>query len=242
MGEKLTVLAAGSLRDVMNELGASFHRQTGTEISPSFGLSGKLRAEIEAGRPIDVFASASVEHTSVLAGKQLLARSIVFAYNDLCVVTCPKLGVTEANMLEVLSKPEVRVATSTPVSDPVGDYTWQFFRNADKQRPGFYEAMNTKALKLSGATVPSPSERSPYIAAFQDDRADVYLMYCTNAATAKAALPPLAVLRIPEALNVRSAYGIGEQATSASGSKFVEFVLSPAGMEIPRRHGFNPAK
>jgi hypothetical protein len=47
------------------------------------------------------------------------------------------------------------------------------------------------------------------------------------------------VLRIPDALNVRSAYGIGAAPSSAAGERFVTFVPGSAGKAILRRHRFD---
>ena len=236
---RITVLAAGSLREVMTELGEAWRKASGVGIDASYGPSGKLRESIEQGRRVDVFASAAVEHTDALATKKLLSRSVNFAYNDLCVVSRPALGLTEANLVETLLKPAVRLATSTPVSDPMGDYTWQFFRHADKAQPGAFARFDAKALKLSGASAPAPGQKLPYVTAFEDDKADAYVMYCTNAASTVRVLPELKVVRIPDALNVRSAYGIGAAPASTEGERFVSFVLAPAGQAILRRYGFN---
>jgi molybdenum ABC transporter molybdate-binding protein len=135
---EIKVLAAGSLRDAMTELGEAYRQESGVGIAASYGPSGKLRENIQQGRQVDVFASAAVEHTDALAAKKLLSRSVIFAYNDLCVVSTPALGLTEGNLVETLLQAAVRLATSTPVSDPMGDYTWQFFRNADKAQPGAF--------------------------------------------------------------------------------------------------------
>ncbi|WP_288381090.1 substrate-binding domain-containing protein [uncultured Massilia sp.] len=235
----ITLLAAGSLRDAMRELGEAWRKDAGGGIAATYGPSGKLRQEIEGGRKVDVFASASVEHTEALAAQKLLARSLTFAYNDLCVVSTPALGLSEATLVETLLRPSVRLATSTPVSDPMGDYTWQFFRNADKAQPGAFGRFEAKALKLSGASAPAPGEKLPYVTAFEENKADAYIMYCTNAAGTLHALPQLKVLRIPDHLNVRSAYGIGAAPGSRAGERFVDFVMGPAGQAILRRHGFN---
>lgn len=198
-----------------------------------------MRSEIEAGRKFDVFASASIEHTDALAAKKLLSDSAVFAYNDLCGVARPELGVAEANLVDVLKKATVRLATSTPVSDPMGEYTWPFFRNVDKASPGTFNLLDSKSQKLSGASAPAAGEKPPYVAAFEDDKADAYIMYCTNAASTKKAVPSLSVVRIPDTLNVRSAYGIGAGPSSAIGEQFVRFVLSAPAKEILRKYGFN---
>lgn len=233
------LLAAGSLRAPMTEILAAWRAAGGAEFKAEYGPSGKLRQEVEAGRTVDVFASASTDHADALARQGLLAAPQVFAHNDLCVVGTPAVGLRADNLLEVLSRPALRLATSTPVSDPMGDYTWQFFRNADKRQAGLYALFEAKALKLSGATTPVPGATTPYIGAFEQKKADAYVMYCTNAAQTKAALPELNVLRIPDALNVRSAYAIGARKNSAAGAALMRFVLGAQGRTILLHHGFH---
>jgi len=232
------LLAAGSLRPAFGEILAAWRAPGGKEFAVQYGPSGKLRKEIEGGRGVDLFASASPEHTEALARQGLLGESRVFARNTLCVVSTPGIGLRPANLLETLARPSLRLATSTPGSDPMGDYTWQFFRKADAQQPGLYAAFEAKALKLSGAAHLDPNSTLPYIAAFRDDKADAYIMYCTNAVIVREALPRLEMLRIPDSLNVPSSYGIAARKGSAEGEHLLRFVLSPPAQDILRKHGF----
>ncbi len=233
------LMAAGSLRDAMNDMMRAYRAQGGAQFIVQYGPSGKLWQEIEAGKRADVFASADVKHTEALASAKLLGASTVFAHNDLCVIAQPQLDLSENNLIQKLLASSVRVAASTPVSDPMGDYTWEFFRNADKQQPGAYVALDKKALKLSGATAPKPGEKLPYVTAFENNKTDAYVMYCTNAATTKESLPHLLIVHIPSKLNVRSAYGIAAHSTSKKGEQFVRFVLSVEGQNILKKYGFN---
>jgi molybdate transport system substrate-binding protein len=98
---------------------------------------------------------------------------------------------------------------------------------------------SARRRSLATACAPAPGQKLPYVTAFEDGKADAYVMYCTNAASTLRALPDLKVLRIPDALNVRSAYGIGAAPSSAAGERFVAFVLGPASKAILRRHRFN---
>ncbi len=232
------IVAAGSLCIAMNEIIQTYHAQGGSAFAAKYGPSGKLRQEIEAGAKVDVFASASTEHTQALAQQKLLGPFEVFTHNDLCVVVRPELDLSADNMLDVLSAPSVRVATSTPVSDPMGDYTWQFFKNAEKKHAGFYQLLDAKARKLSGAIVPAAGENLPYISAFEDDKADAYIMYRTNALITKEALPHLNVVGIPDDLNVRSDYGIAADLYSAAGKDFVRFTMQTPAQNILKKHGF----
>ncbi|GGI52984.1 molybdate ABC transporter substrate-binding protein [Oxalicibacterium solurbis] len=223
----------------MDEILAAYRMQGGATFDVRYGPSGKLRQEIENGMLIDVFASASTGHTEELAGKNLLGPSRVFTYNELCVIARPQLNICEENVLDMLMTPSVRVATSTPVSDPMGDYTWEFFRRADTMRPGFHALLDGKAIRLSGAAMPAPGAAYlPYITAFTDDRADVYIAYRTNARIVSHTLPELDIVRIPQTCNVHSTYGIAARPDSADGRAFVKFALSTDVQHILQRHGF----
>ena len=74
--------------------------------------------------------------------------------------------------------------------------------------------------------------------AFEDDKADAYIMYCTNAVATRKAVPQLEIVHIPQDLNVRSDYGIAAHGDSEQGRRFVDFVLSPAGQDILKKYGF----
>lgn len=160
----------------------------------------------------------------------------VFAHNDLCIVSTPAAGLRADNLLDVLARPNLRLATSTPVSDPMGDYTWQFFRKVDQRRPGLYAILDARALKLSGAN--QAGTGLPYIAALREDKADAYVMYCTNAVLTRNAIPALNVLRIPDELNVRSAYAIAARKGSPEGERLLRFVLGAPAQAILRKYGF----
>ena len=233
------IFAAGSLRLAMDEIMLAYQAQDGVAFTARYGPSGKLRQAIEDGENVDVFASASSDHTKALAHKKLLSASDVFTHNDLCVIARPELNLDTENMLEVLSLPSVRVATSTPLSDPMGDYTWHFFKNAETKLTGFYQILDAKACKLSGVSLPAADEKLPYITAFEDDKADAYIMYRTNAVITKKALPHLKVVTISSDVNVRSDYGIAAALHSTAGKDFVRFVMQAEAQNILKKHGFD---
>ena len=79
--------------------------------------------------------------------------------------------------------PAIKLGTSTPKSDPSGDYAWAVFRNIDRLRPGSFAVLERKALQLVGgpSTPAPPADRSVYAALIADGQADLFLTYCTNA-------------------------------------------------------------
>ena len=61
---------------------------------------------------------------------------VVFARNRLCALAAPHFVVTPDTLLDRLLDPRVKLGTSTPKSDPSGDYAWQLFEKADRLASG----------------------------------------------------------------------------------------------------------
>jgi molybdenum ABC transporter molybdate-binding protein len=219
----------------------AFEKQQGTRIATEFGASGLLRERIEKGAPADVFASADMGHPEALqkAGRSGPVR--LFARNQLCAIASPKVEVTTATLLDVLLDPKIRVGSSTPKNDPSGDYTWAVFEKAEKIRSGSYATLSSKALKLVGGVdaPPPPKDRSIYTELMQENKADVFLTYCSNAILASQEAPELKVIQLPEALAVAAAYGMTVmQGASAAATKLSRFILSAPAQQILVQHGF----
>jgi molybdate transport system substrate-binding protein len=235
--------AAGSLRSVMLELGAAFETAEGIKLAPVFGASGLLRERIEQGEPVDVFASADMDHPQRLAAAGRSLKAVPFAYNRLCALVSPRIEVTSATLLDRILDPAVKLGMSTPVADPSGDYAVQLFERAERMRAGAYAALMLKARRLTGGpdSPPPPKERSVYAALVSSGEADVFLTYCTNTLQAQREIPALRVVRVPEKLAVSATYGLTVMRNARlHTARFAEFVLSRQGQEILARHGFTP--
>jgi len=68
----ITVFAAASLTNVLQDLAERFERETGTKVTLSPGASSALARQIEAGAQVDVFVSADREWMDYLAARQLI--------------------------------------------------------------------------------------------------------------------------------------------------------------------------
>jgi ABC-type molybdate transport system substrate-binding protein len=78
---------------------------------------------------------------------------------------------------------DVKVGTSTPKTDPSGDYAFEVFRKAEAIKSGAQAALEKKALKLTGApnSPQPPPGRSLYGRLIAEGKADLFLTYCTGA-------------------------------------------------------------
>ncbi len=75
-----------------------------------------------------------------------------------------------------------------------------------------------------------------------EDRADLFLTYCTNAVLAQRDTPTLQIVQLPDALSVGASYGLSVLNNSASeASDLAGFILAPVGQQILASYGFKPA-
>jgi molybdate transport system substrate-binding protein len=70
--ETLTVFAAASLKNALDDVGAAFSKASGVKIAASYAASSTLAKQIEQGAPADVFASADVDWMDYAQQKKLI--------------------------------------------------------------------------------------------------------------------------------------------------------------------------
>lgn len=70
--QRITVFAAASLKNALDEIDAAFTKSTGTAVVASYAASSALAKQIEQGAPADVFISADLQWMDYLAGRKLV--------------------------------------------------------------------------------------------------------------------------------------------------------------------------
>jgi len=243
--EDIQLFAAGSLRAALTDIAGAFAAETGHRVQGKFGPSGLLEKEIADGAEADVFASANMDYPRMLSEAKKSGPVVRFARNTLCALVKPGLKVDSENLIDRMLDPSIKLATSTPNSDPSGDYAFEVFRKIDAIRPGADAILEKKALKLTGSATSAipPAGRSVYGWHIAEGRADIFLAYCTAAAEAQRQYPDQQIVALPQALAVGADYGL----TVISGAppaaeQFAQFILSPAGQNILVRYGFAPGQ
>lgn len=241
VGDPVQVYAAGSLRDALTEIARDHEARTGQKVVLTFAASGLLRERIEQGAPAQVFASADTKHPQRLANQGQWQAPVVFTRNTLCALAQGAVAVTSDTLLGTMLQPQVRLGISTPKADPAGDYAWALFQKAEALQPGATARLEAKALQLTGGanSAQAPAGRNTYAWVMEQNRADVFLTYCTNAVAARAEVPSLQVVAVPEALQVGAAYGLTVRAGApAQAQAFAQAVLQPPAQAVLRRLGF----
>jgi molybdate transport system substrate-binding protein len=235
----LTVMAAASLLDSFNDLGAQFQAShPGVEVKFNFAGSQQLAQQIASGAPTDVFASANQAQmevavkTSRIDGK--LAK--IFAQNRL-VVIFPKDNPARLARLQDLARPGLKLVFAAK-EVPVGQYSLNFLQKASED-PAFSADFESDVLKN---VVSYEDNVKAVLTKVALGEADAGIVYTTDAAADPGA--EVGQLAIPDALNVIASYPIAALSDGshlALAQAFVDFVLSAQGQATLQKYGFIPA-
>jgi molybdate transport system substrate-binding protein len=236
------LLAAGSLRTAIGEVGVAFTSHFGAKVETNFGPSGVLRERIEKGEPADLFTSADMGNPRVLSQAGKSGPVVLFARNRLCAFVRPGLSTTSDTLLATLLDPQIKLGTSTPKADPAGDYTWSMFAKADTVRAGSRARLEAKALQLVGgwtsAALPPGTDAIAWH--LREGNADVFVGYCSGSVSFKKSLPDGTVVGMPSELATGADYGMTLLPTrNQSAGTLALFILSEEGQKIISQNGFD---
>jgi molybdate transport system substrate-binding protein len=137
---ELTVFAAASTADVMNEIGEKYQAGGGASVRFNFASSGALARQIQSGAPADLFLSANQKWMDLLEEKRLIepATRVDLLKNRL-VLIAPKGR--EVKLSKTFSG---RLAVGELRSVPAGMYAKEALEYA-----GLFDALRPKLVMAS---------------------------------------------------------------------------------------------
>lgn len=120
---ELTVSAAASLKDSLNELKENFEKEyTHIKINFNFGSSGALQQQISQGAPVDIFFSAAEDKFDQLMKEGFIEKdNVIDLLGNELVLIIPNDATKAINTFEDLSKVD-KISIGTPESVPAGKY------------------------------------------------------------------------------------------------------------------------
>jgi len=226
----LTVFAAASLTEAFSEMATAFEAiHPGVDVALNFAGSNTLRAQIEQGAQVDVFASANTKEMDSLVeiGLVNMDKKIVFLTNRSVVIT-PENNPAGLATLEELARPNLKLVLAAQ-EVPVGRYARLMLDN-------FGAGFKAKVL---ANVVSNETTVKQVVAKIQLGEADAGIVYASDAVAA----PKLPVIEIPAEWNVLAEYPIATLKNAHHrelADEFVAFVLSPDGQAILMKWGFSP--
>ncbi|BBR58683.1 MULTISPECIES: substrate-binding domain-containing protein [unclassified Klebsiella] len=242
MHSTLTLLAAGSLRRAFIPLQAQFSGQTGIALKLVFGPAGLLRERIESGEPCSLFASANRQHPQALCDAGRASGLHLFARNSLMLTVRNTPQTKGKTWRELLADETLRLATSTPLCDPSGDYTWQLFERIASCYPALGNALKQRAMPLVGGrhslALPNGAMASQWL--IDEGVADLFIGYA-HYATALENQSNVRCVVIPEPWNIHCEYYLTDVDEHDDARVFRQFILGEEGQRCLRDAGFMSA-
>lgn len=232
----LTVFAAASLTESFTELAQLFESEhPGVGVILNLAGSQQLSAQLGAGAPADVFASANTKEmtTAVEAGRVADGSQQVFAYNRL-VAIYPSDNPAGLTRLQDLANPGLSLILAAE-EVPVGKYSLEFLDKAS-QDPAFGTTFKDDVLKN---VVSFEQTVKAVLTKVVLGEGDGGIVYRTDVSQDNA--DKVGRLDIPDELNSIGTYPIAPIADAAQpelAAAFIQLVLSPQGQAILGKYGF----
>ena len=228
-GDEVTVSAAISLKDVLDEISGLYRTESqGVAIHFNLGASGTLQRQIEEGAPVDIFISAAPAQMDSLASRSLIladTRKDLLKNSIVLIAPEGRAGITG---FQDLVRPEIKViAIGDPQTVPAGKYAQEVlthFGLYDKLKPKFVLAKDVRQVLT-------------YV---ETGNADAGIVYLTDARTSARVS---VITTAPEDSHSPVVYPVAIIAGSrnvAAAKAFEEFLLGSKASAIFKKYGFVP--
>jgi molybdate transport system substrate-binding protein len=230
-GAEMTVHAAASLSDAMNEIGRAYESETGDKIQFNFGASSLLERQIEGGAPGDLFLSADDAKMDALERNGLLAagtrRSLLS--NSLAIVVGRDVQLAPKSAADLTQSAYKKLALAEPHSVPSGIYAREYLAKLK-----LWDALENKI-------VPTENVRAA-LAAVESGNVEAGFVYKTDALISKKV--KIAV-EIPAADGPKISYPVAVLKSSpdpARARKFEEYLAGLGARAVFEKFGFTVEK
>ena len=228
----ITVSAAASLTDVLNELALTFQEENpGTEVSFTFGGSGALQTQIEEGLEADVFMSAAKKQMTALDEEGMIASdTITDLLENKIVLIVPTGNEKKLEKFEDIENAD-SIALGDPASVPAGQYAQEALTNL-----GIWDKIQDKVSFGTNVT-----EVLNQVAAAS---ADAGIVYATDAASMADQVEVVA--EAPEgSLAKKVIYPVAVVKGTAHeevAKEFVAFLQTDKAITVFEEYGFSSAQ
>jgi molybdate transport system substrate-binding protein len=226
----LTVFAAASMKNALDDIDAAFTAKTGVKVTASYAASSTLAKQIEQGAPADIFVSADTDWMDYAVGKKnineptrvnLLGNSIVLIAPKDSKIDNVKIG--QGFDLAKLAG-DGRIATGDVKSVPVGKYA-----QAALEKLGAWQAAEPKFAMAESVRAA--------LALVSRGEAVLGIVYSTDA---KVEPGVKIVGTFPADSHPPIIYPVAATATAKPEAKdYLDFLRSQAAKTVLEKYGFN---
>lgn len=227
---EVTVFAAASLTNALQEISSAFTRATGIRVKLSFAASSTLAKQIEAGAGAQLYFAADEAWMAYLGKRGLIDASSrrAFLGNRLAVVVPAdrplelRIGADRAWLARL---PDGRIATGDPIHVPVGRYAEQALKKL-----GVWSDIAPRLARADNV-------RNALVLVERGEAAAGIVYRTDAAASAKVAIAGL----LPEDAHEPITYPVALTKAPGQGDAraLLEFLTGPAARSIYAKHGFS---
>ncbi|HET7803198.1 MAG TPA: molybdate ABC transporter substrate-binding protein [Pseudolabrys sp.] len=229
--EQITVFAAASLKNALDDTNAAFAKATGVKVTVSYAASSALAKQIEQGAPADIFISADLQWMDYLGERKLIKPDTRFNLlgNKLVLIAPAASRIGNASIgpgfdiAKLAGSGRIEVADVNAV--PAGRYARAALEKLDawaKAEPKLAQAENVRAT----------------LAFVARDEAPIGIVYETDA---KVEPKVKVVGAFPDDSYPPVIYPVAATAITAkqSVSQYLHFLRTPAAKAIFEKYGFS---
>ncbi len=228
--DKVTVYAAASLTNAINELDVIYEQKNKVQIQTSYAGSSTLAKQIEAGAPADIFISADVQWMDYLQKKQLVsANDRVNLLGNRLVVIAPKARPIKLKIDKSFDFTRVvqsKWCTGDTKSVPVGKYAKQALTSI-----GWWDKVSTRLVETEDVRA-----ALNFVARGE---CQLGIVYATDAAISKNVV---IIGTFPENTHQPIIYPIGLVKKNTESMKFYKFLQSSQAKKVFKKYGFSVLK
>lgn len=228
--DKVTVYAAASLTNAINELDVIYEQKNKVQIQTSYAGSSTLAKQIEAGAPADIFISADVQWMDYLQKKQLVsANDRVNLLGNRLVVIAPKARPIKLKIDKSFDFTRVvqgKWCTGDTKSVPVGKYAKQALTSI-----GWWDKVSTRLVETEDVRA-----ALNFVARGE---CQLGIVYATDAAISKNVV---IIGTFPKNTHQAIIYPIGLVKKNTESMKFYKFLQSSQATKVFKKYGFSVLK
>jgi molybdate transport system substrate-binding protein len=223
---EITVFAAASLQDALDDIIAAYSEKTGVNIVSNYNSSGLLAKQLLSGAPTDIFISANFKWADHVIDNNRGFNNRPFAGNSLVIATPAggKAGTIKA-IDDLAALDELTIAIGDPAHVPAGMYAQQALKGA-----GLWEAVSERlifAVNVRAALTYAEQEAADCAIVYESDAVGMDHMHL---------IPIAEKLHQP----IRYISLTSKKNPSPAVERFIAFLHSEEAGAILREYGFTP--
>ncbi len=230
--DKITVFAAASLTNAMQDIAAQYQKEKGVQVVSSFASSSTLARQIEQGAPADLFISADQQWMDYSIKKQQIVENTRYTLlgNELVLIAAKASKIDKVDISDKTEWTKLlgdsRLAVGDPDHVPAGIYAKEAL-----QKLGAWATLEPKLARASDVRAA--------MALVEREEAPLGIVYGSDA-LASQKVKVVGVFPASSHKPVEYPMAIVKGHENAEVTAFYDYLKTPAASAVFKHYGFTP--